>query len=258
MHNLLRQAIEIVRSAGEIITKSETDSVLVHKKGTANYVTEVDFAVQDYLINRLSTLLPNSNFISEESETNVFSLDKATWIIDPLDGTTNFMYDYKCSAISVALFIDKKPFLGIVYNPNTNEMFTAMSGEGAYLNDNKIHVSKCATLSDSLIAFGTTPYQKYNSKKTFNIVEEVFSKSRDVRRSGSAALDIAFTACGRTDAYFEMLLQPWDFAGGLVILEESGGTITDWTGNAPDVLVAGPILASNGLTHDELLKILSK
>ncbi len=256
MDKILKQASTIVRSAGEIIKKSESDSVLVHEKGSANYVTEVDFAVQDYLMDRLGALLPDSNFISEESENNVFSLDKATWIIDPLDGTTNFMYDYKCSAISVALFVDGKPSMGIVYNPDSNEMFTAISGKGAYLNDNEIHVSKCSNLSDSLIGFGTTPYQKYNSKKTFNIVEEVFSKSRDVRRSGSSALDIAFTACGRTDAYFEMILQPWDFAGGIIIITEAGGIITDWNGNPPNVLTAQPIVVSNGLIHDKLLEIL--
>jgi myo-inositol-1(or 4)-monophosphatase len=241
-----------VLEAGRIMLDYILESRHIIEKGPANFVTEVDYKVQEFLVNRLSSIIPGSNIITEESDRNNFKLDKPTWILDPVDGTTNLMYGYRHSAVSLALFMEGKPLLGFIYNPFSGEMFIAEKGKGACLNGDKIKVSSNATLADSLITFGTTPYDKSKSKKTFDIVEKTFYHSRDVRRSGSAALDIAYIACGRIDGFFEVKLQPWDFAAGMVILEEAGGRITNLQGEELKVISADGVLASNGLIHEEL------
>ena len=183
---------------------------------------------------------------------------KNSWIIDPIDGTTNFMYGYNHSAISLAFCINSKLEYGFVYNPSSKEMFTAEEGKGAYLNGVIIKVSDNKTLDASLIGFGTSPYEKDKGLITLDIAKEVFIKCRDIRRSGSAALDICYTACGRTDGFFEMTLQPWDFSAASLILKEAGGKITDWKGNSVNILKKQSILASNSFIHNNLLELLEK
>lgn len=240
--------------AGEIITNTVLRKEHIETKGHANFVTVVDYKVQEFLVHRLREILPGSNMITEESKENIFDLEKPTWIIDPVDGTTNLMYNYQHSAISVGLWIDGKPDMGFVYNPALKEMFFAEKGKGAFLNGNRIRVSDNRNLVDSLIGFGTTPYDREKADDTFKVISQIFKSCRDVRRSGSAALDISYVACGRMDGFFEMTLQPWDFAAGSIILIEAGGAITKWCGDELNPICASSVIASNGYIHNELSK----
>lgn len=254
MKNINEAAINVVVEAGELINKSEQGRSKVFEKGYANYVTEVDIAVQEFIIPRLLKIIPDCNIISEEVEENKWDIARPTWVLDPIDGTTNFIYDYRHSAISLALFLDGKPSFGVIYDPAMNEIFTAEAGKGAFLNKRPIHVSRNSKLEDCLIAFGTTPYDRTKTDATFCIVKKVFSSCRDIRRSGSSALDFAYVACGRADGYFELGIQPWDYAAGMIILREAGGIITDCSGKTLDKLQPSGVLASNGLVHDDLKK----
>lgn len=247
------QAEKVIRKAGEIFINTIIEKKDVEEKGFANYVTVVDYKVQEFLIGELRSICPDSNIIAEESGANHYDSKGITWVIDPVDGTTNLMYGFHHSAISVGLFIDGTPALGFIYNPTRNEFFFAEKGNGAFLNGNPIEVSKCSDIKDALICFGTTPYDRKKIDKTFEITKNIFSDCRDIRRTGSAALDIAYVACGRLDGFFELTLQPWDFAAGMIILQEAGGKITDCSGNELNFLKPNPVSATNGKIHSELL-----
>ncbi|HEX2926994.1 MAG TPA: inositol monophosphatase family protein [Ruminiclostridium sp.] len=250
----INEAIGMVREAGELLLQGMEDKKVIVKSGDANFVTEIDLKVQEILFGKLTELLPGCNIIAEETADNRFSLEKYTWILDPVDGTTNLMYGYKYSAIALGLVVEGKPYAGIVYNPFLNEMFTAKKGEGAFVNGRQIRVTGNESLSDSLLTFGTSPYDKGKADETFRITKSVFKKCRDLRRTGSAALDICNVAAGRMDGFYEMELQPWDYAGASVILEEAGGVITDWQGNKLSYIVKDSAIATNGLIHKELLE----
>lgn len=245
-----------VKEAGKLFFIPRMDESLIMQKGDANYVTQVDYAVQNYLLDKLSGIMPGCNIITEESNENSFNLDKPTWILDPVDGTTNLMRRFMYSAVSLALFVEGKPKLGFIYNPYNGEMFAAEAGKGAYLNGTGINVSGYADLKDCLIGFGTTPYIRDEAHRTFEIVERVFLQSLEVRRSGSAALDIAYVACGRLDGFFELNLQPWDYAAGILVLEEAGGKITNWKGERLVPRKSDSVLATNGRVHERILELI--
>jgi myo-inositol-1(or 4)-monophosphatase len=168
------------------------------------------------------------------------------------------MRGYRCSAVSLAFFDSAKPVFGVVYDPFDNEMFTAYIGRGAFLNNVAFKVSENNDLKDCLIAFGTTPYQREHAAKTFRITENIFMRSLEIRRSGSAALDLVHVACGRLDGFYEYCLQPWDYAAGMIILAEAGGRITTWQGNPIGVLAPSSVLATNGLIHQEMLNLVTE
>lgn len=247
------KAEEIIKKAGDIFINTVIEKEDIEEKSFANYVTVVDYKVQEFLTKELLVITPGCNIIAEESDKNSYKLDGITWIIDPVDGTTNLMYDFRHSAISIGLFIDGTPALGFIYNPMTKEFFSAEKGKGAFLNGRPIEVSKCKAMNDALIGFGTTPYDRGKTSKTFNITKNIFLDCRDVRRTGSAALDCAYVACGRLDGFFELTLQPWDFAAGMVILQEAGGKLTDCTGNELSLVRSSSVAATNGNIHDKLL-----
>ena len=235
-----------VKEAGKIILSAHNqESAVTAKEGKKNFVTKYDVAVQDFLFKELSKAFPEAEFIGEEGENNLSS-EGLRFIIDPIDGTTNFMQDYRCSCISVALCSGNDVIAGVVYNPYTNELFTAEKGKGAYLNGDRISVSE-RPLSDGLALFGTSPYHPENADETFALLRKVFAFSRDIRRSGSAAHDICTVACGRCEVFFEKALQPWDIAAGTLILKEAGGIATTYEGkeisfSAPeDVIFANPV-----------------
>lgn len=256
--NTIERAIEqaqgLVKEAGAMLLVNMDDKKVISKSGTANFVTEIDIKVQDKVTHGLKQILPESNIIAEETADNEFYLGKYTWVLDPVDGTTNLMYGFKFSAISLGLFVDGQAYAGIVYNPYLNEMFTAQKGNGAYVNENQIKVTENRLLKDSLITFGTSPYDRNKADETFRITKNVFLKCRDVRRTGSAALDICNVAAGRIDGFYEMELQPWDYAGASIILEEAGGKITDWNGKKLDYISKTAAIVSNGYIHDELME----
>ena len=242
---MLNKITEIVKEAGKIILSAHNqENTITAKEGKKNFVTKYDVAVQEFLFRELGKAFPDAQFIGEEGE-NDFSTDGLRFIIDPIDGTTNFMQDYRCSCISVALCNNNDVIAGVVYNPYTDELFSAEKGKGANLNGNRIKVSE-RPLSDGLALFGTSPYHPENTDETFALLRKVFDFSRDIRRSGSAAYDICTVACGRCEVFFEKGLQPWDIAAGTLILKEAGGVALNYQGreisfSAPnDVVFANP------------------
>lgn len=258
MGNIVKEAESAVYEAGRLFLDTSNSGTFVTKEGTANFATHIDYMVQEYMVKKLNAIIPGSNIITEESSNNEYSMEKPTWILDPVDGTINIAHNFMHSAVSLALFVDGRPELGIVYNPYTGEMFTGCSGKGAFLNNNAFRVSKKDKLSEALLLFGTTPYDRSKAGETFSLVEEIFLNCQDIRRSGSAALDIAYVACGRAEGFFELNLQPWDYAAGMVILQEAGGIMTNWGGESPDVLHPSSILADNGLIHSQMTDIINK
>lgn len=258
MQNIKKKVENIIIDAGNLIAASIMNRSMIEEKGFANYVTEIDYKVQEILTSKLMEIIPDSNVIGEESKHNVYDIEKPTWIIDPVDGTTNLMYGYKHSAISVGLYKENQPYMGFIYNPYLKEMFFAEAGKGAFLNDVPIKVTNNSVMEECLAGFGTNPYDRRSADETFQIVTTLFKKCRDVRRSGSAALDMVYVACGRMDLFFEKSLQPWDYAAGFIILSEAGGITTDWFGKTPQITCPSSIVCSNEKLQQEILEIIHK
>ena len=210
----------IAHNAGSIILNAEAFRVEA-KEGHANFVTSVDEEVQRFLTDRLLSLLPGSLVIGEEAE-NAPLTNAPTWVIDPLDGTTNFIHDYHFSSVSVALLQNSRPVIGAVLQPYTGELFYAEKGKGAFLNDDPIHVSS-TPIRQALVGFGTSPYEAELAEKSMQAALMFLRRCADVRRCGSAALDLAYVAAGRQDVFFELILRPWDYAAGALLVTEAGG-----------------------------------
>ena len=219
----IRPGVErIAREAGRIILGFGEFRV-EEKEGHGNFVTTVDCAVQDYLADALSALLPGSCFIGEEQENDALT-DEPTWVIDPVDGTCNLIHNYRQSAVSIALLENQQPVLAAVYQPYTDELFFAERGCGATLNGEKITVST-HPFERALVAFGTSPYHADLAERSMKLALSFLRNTADIRRSGSAALDLAHVACGRQDVFFEITLKPWDFAAGALLVTEAGGQL---------------------------------
>lgn len=249
--------IAIVKEAA-LLFKDDTAAAHITEKGVSDYVTEVDTSVQKFLYEKLTALYPDIQLMGEEKDNSDIDFSRPVWILDPVDGTTNLIHRFPGSSISLGLAADHTLVAGIVYNPYHDELFFATKGGGAFLNGQPIHVRSSKTLSESLISCGTAPYWHEHADKVFDIIKRVFLHSHDIRRIGSAAIELSYVACGRLDAFFEMLLKPWDFAAGQVILTEAGGKLTDYDGNeiAPDKAV--PVVATNGWIHEELLALINE
>ena len=226
LEQLAQQAIAIVKQAGELIRSIPRPHVYT-KEGHANFVTEADMASQRFLIERLSPLLPEAHFFAEEQEENKMA-PGWNWVIDPIDGTTNFIRGYQPSSISVGLVKDGVGMLGIVLDPFAGELFSAVKGGGAFRNGEPIHVADIP-LENALVAFGTAPYYQELKDATFAVAKELGVRCGDLRRSGSAAVDLCHLAAGQLDGFFELRLSPWDYAASTVILQEAGAV----TGTAP-------------------------
>lgn len=250
----MNKLIDLIKSTKPIIDDNELKNA-VTVKGQSDFVTKVDTSVQAYLKSELSKLYPDTQFMGEEGEKENIDFSGKVWILDPVDGTTNLIHDYKMSAVSLGLLDNGEPVLGIVYNPFTDELFYAEKGKGAFLNGEPISVSKENTLDKALVAFGTSPYEKELAEVNFEILKNVYLKTSDIRRSGSAALDLVYTACGRIDGFFERNLKPWDYCGGICIVNEAGGKVTNMHGGAVTYDRNSDILASNGILHDELIEL---
>lgn len=228
---LVKKICEIVKECGEIILSAKRDSMEIDsKQGAGNFVTVYDKKVQDTLFEKLKKILPDAVFIGEEGASEKLPEKGYAFIIDPIDGTANFIKDRHASSISVALLKDGEPFIGVVYDPYFKELFYAEKGKGAFLNQTPIKVSD-DDLSDGLVLFGTSPYYRELTEATFKKAYELFEKAADLRRSGSAALDLCSLAAGRAEVFFEMRLSPWDYAAASLIVSEAGGIISDIDGN---------------------------
>ena len=226
IHKIVEEIGKEMRIAGGMILNADRNVLNVEsKEGFANYVTYYDKAVQEHIREALARLMPEAVFVGEEEDMHAQIKEGWSFIVDPIDGTTNFICDLKCSTVSVGLLKDAVPYAGLIYNPYMDELFTAIRGEGACLNGERIHVRQ-APLKESLVLFGTAPY--YNVRpKTVGMLAWALENTRDVRRMGSAAYDFCLIAAGRAQLFFEYQLQPWDYAAGSLIIEEAGGKITD-------------------------------
>ncbi len=251
MTDYLTIAIEAARAGGSVLREHYGKITQVREKGrSGDLVTEADLASESAVLALLRDGLPEATIISEESAPSIEQLELA-WVVDPLDGTTNYAHGVPLVGVSIALLIEGVPEVGVVYNPLTDELFEAEKGKGARLNGDRIHVSKVAAMSDALLATGFA----YNRAESYdpNYLEFCYltNMTHGVRRLGAAAVDLAYVACGRFDGYWEHGLNIWDIAAGILLVEEAGGNVSDYT-LAPIDLVRGQILASNGVLHETL------
>ena len=230
MRELTEQIVREVRACGALVREAKREDFEVDQKGHANFVTTYDKMIQDRLQKALMRLLPEAVFVGEEEDLHASIQKGYAFLVDPIDGTTNFVKDFKMSAISVAVMKDSVPEIGVIYNPYMDEMLTAERGGGAYLNGKPIHVNR-RPLSRCLVLFGTAAYNPELRDRTFELAKHYCDVCLDVRRCGSAALDLCYVAAGRGEIFFELHLSPWDFAAGSLMIEEAGGTITDIDGN---------------------------
>ena len=257
--DFLSQIEAIVLQAGEIVRSADLSHAAIHEKSSANdLVTSYDVAVQEFLQGKLKALLPESDFLGEETGLHALDPARPTWIVDPIDGTTNFIKGYGQSAISVALAQGGASIAGVVYNPFTKELFSAYQGGGAFLNGKPIHADM-APLEQNIALFGSAPYQKNQlADVTFGLLRSVFEVSMDIRRSRSAALDVCFLAAGRAGVYFEYRVCPWDYAAGMIIAQEAGAKVTDLAGQPMTLDCITTICAAPPENHKRVLEMAQK
>ena len=236
---------EVVKETGRFLNDREEAS-RIRVKGVSDYVTQVNLHVQEYLSRRLAEEWPQIQLMGEEKDNSDLDFDGAFWILDPVDGTTNLIHDFMHSAVSLGLCEKGEVTCGVIYQPFTDEVFYAAKGEGAWQNGRPIHVSEAACMADSLISIGTTPYEHEYADRNFALFKKIFLDCQDIRRIGSAAIELAYVACGRLDAFFEMNLKPWDFAAGTILIQEAGGTLTGFDGKKVIPWKNADVVGSNG------------
>ncbi len=256
MKNFLHVACQAARSAEALLRENLQGLRQIRYKGDVNLVTEMDMRSERVIVEMLRKAFPGHGIIAEE-ETRIPNSSGYTWIIDPLDGTTNYAHGYPCFSVSIALESAREVIAGVVYDPMRNELFCASAGSGAYLNDKKIRVSPVTVLIQSLLATGFPYDRKESEKNNMNYFHDLLMASQEVRRDGSAALDLCSVAAGRFDGFWELKLKPWDVAAGSLIVREAGGMVSDLAGNAFE-LEAEEIVASNGLIHPQMVEVLIK
>lgn len=254
---LCSKVIAITRLTGNFIRKESMnfDASAVEFKGLNDLVSYVDKTAEKQLVRNLTKLLPGAGFTTEEETINSRGA-VYNWIIDPLDGTTNFIHGIPTYAISIALYEDDQPVIGVVYEINRGEMFFTYKGGAAYLNNKEIRVSTRTSLSDSLLATGFPYYQFDKQAQYMQLFSEMMQKCHGLRRIGSAATDLAYVACGRFDAFFEYNLNAWDVAAGAYLVQQAGGNIMNFSGGT-EFIEKREILASNGLVHEDILAIMN-
>lgn len=244
-HTILNEIIVAAKECGQVMLQADRNNFgIKDKAGKANFVTAYDCKIQEMLQIKLAQILPEAEFLGEEEDCRINREAEYIFVVDPIDGTTNFIKDYHMSCVSIGLIRNGKRYLGVVHNPYLDETFSAISGEGAYMNGNAIHVSS-DDLENGVVLFGSSPYNTELAKAFFKLAYEYFQKCLDIRRSGSAALDLCSIASGRAELYFELILSPWDFAAGALIVEEAGGIVTTVEGGALPCLEKSSVLARN-------------
>ena len=248
-------ALEAAREAGRLLRENLGRANAVEFKGEIDLVTEMDRKAEELIVWRLASAFPDHSIIAEERE----GIEKASpyrWIVDPLDGTTNYAHGYPVFCVSIAFEAEGQVILGVVYNPVLEETFLAEKGRGATLNGRPIHVSGTERLERSLLATGF-PYDIRRTRdNNLNHFCNFALKAQAIRRAGSAALDLCYVGCGRFDGYWELRLKPWDVAAGSLIVEEAGGMVTAFDGG-PFTIYSDNIVASNGRIHREMIQVLS-
>lgn len=225
----------------------------VSEKGQFDYVTRADIEISNFLHNRLKEEYPDIGFFSEEEK--VSEKRDRYWILDPIDGTTNFMHGLSLSAVSLGYFEKGEVTAGIIYVPYAKELFWAEKGKGAYLNGNRIYCSENSELKDCLGILELNAYFKNEAKEALSQAEKVYLNCQDIRTFGSAAVDLANIACGRADAFLGRYLKPWDFAAGMIIISEAGGKLSALSGDADVDVLNQHIVATNGNVHEKFLNL---
>ncbi|KGD72521.1 MULTISPECIES: inositol-1-monophosphatase [Tatumella] len=246
MHPMLNIAVRAARKAGNLIAKHyETpDAVEASQKGSNDFVTNVDREAERLIIEVIRKSYPQHTIITEESGELEGEDKDVQWVIDPLDGTTNFIKRFPHFSVSIAVRIKGRTEVAVVYDPMRNELFSAARGQGAQLNGYRLRGSSARDLDGTILATGFPFKAKQHAAPFINVVAKLFTQCADFRRTGSAALDLAYVAAGRTDGYFEIGLKPWDFAAGELLVREAGGLVTDFTGGH-GYISSGNIVAGN-------------
>jgi myo-inositol-1(or 4)-monophosphatase len=258
--DVLKESSQLVLETGQWILaqSSQFTSSDIMYKGTNDLVSFVDQQAEAKLKQGLSAIFPEAAFIAEETSSNYEEVGEGYyWVIDPLDGTTNFLHKLPVFAVSVGLILNKQPILGLIYEPNRDELFTAVKGHGAHLNGKPIQVSPEDSLSKSLLATGFPYYDFSYQDRYLDLLKELMRSSHGLRRMGAAAIDLAYTACGRFEGFFEANLKPWDVAAGKIIIEEAGGMVTNFSGGQ-DVIFPGEIIGAGPIFSEFLGTLQSK
>jgi myo-inositol-1(or 4)-monophosphatase len=249
----ISKASEIARSAGALLMEYFARGVRTEYKGsgTVDVVTEADRASEKLIVASLKAAFPTHGVFAEEGTREQIA-GEFLWYVDPLDGTTNFAHGFPVFCVSMGLIRNRELLAGVIFDPTRDELFAAERGAGATLNGEAIHVSKVKTLGESLLGTGF-PSKKRHEHPNIQFYHQLTLRSHGIRRPGSAALDLTCVASGRYDGYWEFRLNPWDTAGGALLVQEAGGRITHMDGSAFDVHASKEVLATNGIIHDELL-----
>ncbi|NLE43456.1 MAG: inositol monophosphatase [Chloroflexi bacterium] len=254
----LHTAIDISHEAGTIIRAAFPETALstIVRKGPVNPVTDTDTAAEDVIVSRLRTAFPAYRILAEEGGgDDALSAGPPIWVIDPLDGTNNFAHGFPHVGISMALVVDREPVVGVIYDPLRNETFAAVANGGAARNGRLIRVSQVEWLEDAFLATGFAYDRRTAIDNNTERLDHFLRRSQGVRRAGAAVLDLAYVACGRLDGFWELRLNPWDVAAGILIVREAGGWATNAVGS-PDCISGDFIVASNGRIHAEMLRVI--
>lgn len=248
---MLEQIKQLAKEAGKIFLEAVSAQVTA-KEGVGNFVTDYDVRVQKMIYERLAQIHPDATLMGEEDEDHNTDLSGDCFIVDPLDGTQNFINGYRHSCVSIGMTRCGKPVLGVIYDPYQDELFWAEKGHGAFCNGRPIHTSS-ARLSESVLLFGCSSYNRDQTDRTFRLLRTLFDQALDLRSSGSAALDLCYVAAGRVNLFFEYQLSPWDYCAGSVILQEAGGCVSQWDGVPLDLVHGGSVLAAGPNAYDRAL-----
>lgn len=253
---MLRTAIDAAVAAGKFLKQNvgKVRDIQVKAGQEKNLVTEIDKRAEAMIIESLRQHFPKHDILAEESGTEHGSTSPYKWVIDPLDGTTNFTHGFPVFCVSIGLEHNGELVVGVIYDPNFDELFTAEKGRGAFLNGKKMTVSKTTNLAQSLLVTGFPYNITENPNQTVERFVRFLYKAQAVRRMGSAAIDLAYTAAGRYDGFWEGMLNPWDMAAGVLLVEEAGGKVTGFNGG-PVSIYEKHIVATNGLVHQEMLEV---
>lgn len=257
MHPTLNTAVKAARRAGKIIVRSfdRGDTLSIDRKGFNDFVSEVDKAAEEEIIEVLRHAYPNHAILAEESGEHTG--DDHQWIIDPLDGTTNFLHGFPQCAVSIALRHRGRLEQAVVFDPLRDELFTASVGDGAHLNNRRIRVSRARKLDQALLGTGFPFRSMEHLDSALRTMKELLPRTSGIRRPGSAALDLAYVACGRFDGFWETGLEPWDLAGGCLLIREAGGMVSDLQ-NGGRYIETGGVVAGNPHIHPLLLAVVKK
>ena len=258
MHPMLNTAVKAARKAGSIINRAsfDIDKLTIRKKRQNDFVSEVDEAAEEAIISVLRDAYPDHGILAEESGRTDTKSDYV-WVIDPLDGTTNFLHGFPQYCVSIGLLHKGKPTQAVVFDTNRNELFTASKGVGAYLNDRRIRATRTDKLEDALVGTGFPFREVGNLDDYLRMFRNVTKGTSGIRRPGAAALDLAWVACGRIDAFWEIGLSPWDMAAGALLVREAGGLIGDLDGNE-GFMDSGRVVATNPKLFSAFLQLLKQ